>query len=191
MDEQVAIARSEDETRPQLKRIPAQVVLVMARSFGPGSRLGVVAPQEMQQVSRFQFRGAVRGAIGIDEQRKSNAGLLAEGASIVHIAEADGGQRGSGLLELLLVLAQLRDMLTAENSAVVPQKDDDGRILFPQRSQANLAAAAFRQHDVREFRAEGFRHTTIVLLSGAALQKLSRNAASGLYFLLDHRRGTA
>ena len=167
MDEQVAIPRSEDETCSQLKRILSQTMLAVTGSFGAPARRGVVAAEEMEQVCRFQFGGAVSATIGIDQQGKGNAGLLAKGASIVHIAEADGGQRGSGLLELLLVFAQLRDMLAAEDSTIVPQKDDDGGIFFPKRAKANLAAAAFRQHNIREFRTERFRHAAIVSLRRA------------------------
>jgi hypothetical protein len=145
-----------------LKRILPHLVLAVSGAFGTRARLGVVAAQEVQQVCRFQFRGAVRNAIGIDQQRESDARLLAKGAGVVHVAEADGRKRGSGLLEFLLVRAQLRDMLAAEDSTVVTQKDNDGRILLPERSKADLATGAFRQHNVRKPRTERFGHQGIV-----------------------------
>jgi hypothetical protein len=50
---------------------------------------------------------------------------------IVPVAEANCGQAGSALFESRLVLAQLRDVLTAENSSIVPKKDEHGRTALP------------------------------------------------------------
>jgi hypothetical protein len=61
------------------------------------------------------------------------------------------------------VFAQLRDMLAAENSTVVPQKNNDSWIPFPKRAESDIRAARFRQHYVGELCAEGFRHGQIVL----------------------------
>ena len=164
VDEHVAIAGSEDETRSELERILPQFVLSVAGVFGARPRLGIVAPKEMHQVSRFQLGGAVGNAIGIDQQREGDACLLAKGASIVHVAKPDRRERGSGLLEFILVCAQLRDVLAAEDSAIVAEKDDDGRIRFPKRAQPELAASTFGQHNVCQFRAERLRHAQILQL---------------------------
>jgi hypothetical protein len=40
-------------------------------------------------------------------------------------------------VEGLLVFAQLRDVLAAEDSAVVAEEDDDGGIRFPERAEAD------------------------------------------------------
>jgi hypothetical protein len=64
------------------------------------------------------------------------------------------------LLKLGFVLAQLRDMLAAEDSAVVTQEDNYGIIGLPQRAEPDLTAASFRQHNIRQLRAETFRHAT-------------------------------
>jgi hypothetical protein len=48
------------------------------------------------------------------------------------------------LPEFVLVLAQLRDVLAAKDSAVMPKEHDDADILFPKRAEANLTAARFR-----------------------------------------------
>jgi len=68
---------------------------------------------------------------GVDQQGKVDAGSLAKHTGVVQVAQTDCGQGGSGLLELLLVLAQLRDMLAAENSAVVPKEDNHSGTFFP------------------------------------------------------------
>ena len=82
----------------------------------------------------FNSRGAIGSSFGIDQEREGDAGLLAKQARVVHIAEADCGQRGSGLLELALVFAQLRDVLAAEDSTIVAQKNYHGGMLLPERA---------------------------------------------------------
>ena len=52
----------------------------------------------------------------------------------MHVAESNRSQGSSGLLKLGLVLAQLRDMLAAEDSPVVAEEDNNSEILFPQRA---------------------------------------------------------
>ena len=158
VDEEIAIPGSEDEAGAELERILPQAVLAMAGSPGTGPCFGVIPAEDVEQVPGFQFRGFVSGPLGIDQQRERDAGLLAKQAGVVHVAQADGSQRGSGLFELVLVFAQLRDMLAAEDSAVVAQEDNHGGIPLPQRAEADLASARFGQHDVRQGRADGFRH---------------------------------
>jgi hypothetical protein len=43
--------------------------------------------------------------------------------SIILVTQPDGGQAGAFMVELGLVFAQLRDVLAAEDSPIVPQKD--------------------------------------------------------------------
>jgi hypothetical protein len=56
------------------------------------------------------------------------------------------------------VFAQLRDVLAAKDSAIVAKKNNDCRIVLPQRAQANLLAQGVRENDVGELLAERFRH---------------------------------
>jgi hypothetical protein len=76
----------------------------------------------------------------------------------VGIAEADSGEGGVFGAEGLLVLAQLRDVLAAEDSAVVAEEDEDGGIRFPERAEADGFAEGVGENDVRESVAKGFRH---------------------------------
>jgi hypothetical protein len=68
--------------------------------------------------------------------------------AIVLVAQPDGGQAGSFLAKLRFVLAQLRDVLAAEDSAIVPQKDHDRGPFGPQRSQPDRMAFRIGQSDV-------------------------------------------
>jgi len=160
--EQIAIAGSEDEAGSELERILPEPVLAMAGAPGASPRLGVLGAEEVEQVGGFQFRSSVGDSFGIDQQRERDTSLVAEQAGIVQVAQSDRRQSGSGLLEFGFALAQLRDMLTAEDSTVVPQKNNHGWILLPQRAEADIAAARLRQHYIRQLRADGFRHAPIV-----------------------------
>jgi hypothetical protein len=92
----------------------------------------------MQKIRLLQVHGAVSLSLGVDQQGKIDASLFAEGASIVHVAKTDSGEVGSLGFELLLVCAQLRNVLAAEDSTVVPQKDDHCRPLCPERAKTPL-----------------------------------------------------
>jgi len=140
VDKPVHVSRSKNEAGSQLERILSQLVLPVAGGFRPGTGLRVVRAQQMKKICRLQFRRFVRFAVGVDEQRKSDAGLFLERPGILHVAQANGRQFGSGLREFALVLAQLRDMLAAENSAIVPQEHHHGGTRLPQRSESYLAA---------------------------------------------------
>jgi hypothetical protein len=65
----------------------------------------------------------------------------------------------------LLVFAQLRDVLTAKNSSIVPEKNDHSRLARPQRSQANFCAKSVGKNNLREPLAERFHH------DGSSLKK--------------------
>jgi len=80
----------------------------------------------------------------------------------VHVAEANGSQSRSGLREFGLVLAQLRDMLAAEDSAVVAKEDHHGGMALPQRAQSNFRPCDFGQDNIREPGADRFHHCGII-----------------------------
>lgn len=60
--------------------------------------------------------------------------------------------------ELLKVLAQLRDVLAAEDSTIMPQEDDDGGRVRPQRTECYGLAVDVRQGDAGESCAVAFSH---------------------------------
>jgi hypothetical protein len=144
VDENVAISRRKDEAGAELERILPEPVLPVAGGPRADPRRGVVAAKEVEQVRRVQSRGFVRRPPGIDQQWERDAGLVAKQSGIVHVPEPDRGQSGAGLFELVVVLAQLRDMLAAEDSAVVSQKDNHGGTFLPQRAETDFTAAGLR-----------------------------------------------
>ena len=132
MREPVHVAGAEHEAPPELEGIAAQARLLVARRAGPPARRGVVATQQVQERTAPKRGGAVGDAIGIHEQRKRDPGLIAKGAGVREVTEAHGREARSGPVELALMVAQLRDVLAAEDSTVVAQEDDHGRPGFPE-----------------------------------------------------------
>jgi hypothetical protein len=102
----------------------------------------VVFADQMEESCLFQFDGLIGFAAFVDEQRELYPGFFPEGLRIVGIAQAYGGQTGSFVTECRLRLAQLRDMLAAEDSAVMTQEDQYYRVIRPQRAQAKMVAVA-------------------------------------------------
>jgi hypothetical protein len=132
MGEAVGIAWAEDEACAELERIFAEFVLTMTGGIRTFARHGIIAAQEVKEVSPLQFGGAVGSAVGINQKRKCDAGLFAEQARVAEVAHADRREIRSARLDLGFILAQLRDVPAAEYSAVVAQENDDGRLRLPQ-----------------------------------------------------------
>jgi hypothetical protein len=148
----VAIVWGEHEASAQLKGIPAKLVHVLAMAALLGLPAGghVIRAKDMEQVADPQFGNTISNAFFIDEQRKRDAGLLPEEVAIVLVAQPDGGNSCSFMAEFRLVLAQLRGVLAAEDSAIVPQKDHNRRRFGPDRSQPDLIAFRVGQTHVRQ-----------------------------------------
>jgi len=128
----IDVAGTKDEASAELEGVPAQAVLAMAGGPRPlpGSR--VVATQEVEKGAGSEARGAIRFSPLVDQEREGDARLLPEEAGIVPVAEPDGGQARAFLPECLLLFAQLRDVLAAEHSAVMPEEDQDREAVGPQ-----------------------------------------------------------
>jgi hypothetical protein len=142
--EAVDIARPKDKASAKLKRILPQLHLPMPRGAGPLARFRIVAAKKMQQVGIAKFRHAISLPLLVDQERKRDPRLLTKQPRIVPVAQSDGRQGGSFVPESLLVFAQLRDMLAAKDSSIMPQKNDHARLAGPQRSQPRLLAIGIR-----------------------------------------------
>jgi hypothetical protein len=67
----------------------------------------------------------------VDQQREGDAGFLPKLPRVIAVAKADRRQLGSRLPKVLRAVAQLCDVLAAEDSAVVAQKHHDCRPVLP------------------------------------------------------------
>jgi len=148
--EAVDVAGSEDKAPAQLKRILPRFMLAMAGCPRTRSRGGVVAAKQVQQVRGFQPCGSISQPLLVDQQRKRDPRFLAEKPRVLAVPQADGGQPGSLFFEGFLALAQLRDVFTAENSAVVPQKNEHRWTARPQGPENYFRSIAIRKSDLSQ-----------------------------------------
>ena len=176
MRKAVHVAGPENETPAQLKRIFPQFLLRVPGGLSAGPGLGIVFAQQVEQVGVSEFQRLVGFAFFVDQQRKADSGLVAEGASIGAVAKPDRGKGSSPFSERLLIGAQLRDVFTAENSAVMAQEYDHCRLPQPQGTEANLPPLAVGQLDHRDSAVQGRVHASIL----AAARRLSREPANQL-----------
>jgi hypothetical protein len=162
VDEQVAIPGSKDETCAELEGVRSQLVLAATGGLGSVECFGIVGAKKMKQVSGLQSCGPIGFAIGVDKQRKRDPGFVSKQSGIVQVPEADRGKGGSCFSEPGFVFAQLRDVLAAKDSTIMPQEHNDRRRVLPERAEADVAARSFRQHKIRKPGAEGVRHEEIL-----------------------------
>src|SRR4030095_1772461 len=98
----------------------------------------------MKQIRVFQLHCLVGLALFVHQQGKSDSRFFAESSGVSAIAKSDGRKNGSALAKCRFVGAQLRYVLAAENSTVMPQEHDDDRLPQPKRGEANFGAFPVR-----------------------------------------------
>jgi hypothetical protein len=135
VDEKVFVAWRKHKAAAKLQRVFAQAMLLMSRSLCPLACLQVVFAQQMEQGSVTQPNRLIGFAFVVDQQREVDARFLAEELGIAGVAQANNSKMRAFLLKLGFKFAQLRDVLSAEDSTVVPKEDHDGRPTFPERAE--------------------------------------------------------
>jgi len=150
----INVAGTKDETPAELEGVLASSMLAVAGDPGPLPGHGVVATQEMEQRGGFEAGCTIRLPLLVDQQGKADAGFLAEEPGIVPVTQADCGETRSFFPKGLLMLAQLRDVLSTEHSAIMAEENEDRTPVRPQRAKLDLLASRVRQNDPRKFSAE-------------------------------------
>lgn len=141
---EIHVARGKDETPAELERILALAMLTLTVRASASAGFRIVGAKKVQQIGFAQTRSTISQPFLIDQQREINAHLIPEKPGVVPVAQANGGQAGSPVSENVLVLAQLRNVLTAEDSPIVTKKDENGRTLLPKRAKPQFSAAGLR-----------------------------------------------
>ena len=128
----VHVSRTEDETPAKLKWVLSQVVLAMAVRPGTVTRLFVFCPEHVQQVGVAKSRGPVSETLLVYQKGEGDAGVVAKLLRVDPVTEAHGREVRALVPKSWLVCAQLRDVLAAEDSSVVAQEDQHGRLAPPE-----------------------------------------------------------
>jgi len=115
-----------------LERVLAQLVLRMARGAGSAAAHCVVSAKHMHQTGRPEPSGSIGFPPLVDQEREGDAGVVAKRPRVQAISESDRRQHCTFFAEHLLVVTQLRDVLTAEDSPIVAQEHQHRRSAGPQ-----------------------------------------------------------
>jgi hypothetical protein len=115
------------EAAAELKRIFAEPVLSNADGFGALAGFRVVATEKMEDVCFVQPHCLVGLALFVDQKWKADSGLLAKVPGVAHITKADSHDLCPFAANFLFVFAQLRNVLAAEDSAIMTQEDHHRR----------------------------------------------------------------
>ncbi len=97
-----------------------------------------------------QARGAIRAELGIHQDRTVELEVLAERCGKVLGSVPDDDELGTPSANLVDPVAQLRDLLTTEQSAEVADEHQDDRPLLPERFQTYTRSLPIRELDPGE-----------------------------------------
>jgi len=129
-------------------------MLFVSCGLCPFAGLQIVFAQQVKQGSVAQANSLIRFALVIDQEWKLDAGSLAEEPGITGIAQSNYGEMSAFLLKLGFKFAQLRDVLSAEDSTVMTKEDHHGRPTLPQGAKASRLAIGIRKCDSGQLAAE-------------------------------------
>jgi|RhiMetdeSRZDD1v2_1073273.scaffolds.fasta_scaffold1614441_2 hypothetical protein len=111
--------------------MPTGAVLTVSGPPCPDSGPGIVATEDVKQRCDSQFCGAIGLTVLIDQQGEANTGIVAKSTRVTDIAESHRDETGAGRVKILCAVAQLRDVLPAEDSSIVPEKHHYCRMIGP------------------------------------------------------------
>ena len=86
----------------------------------------------MEDIGGFETGCLVGQAFLVNEQRKVDSGLFTKESGVICVSQTNSGQRCTRVSEFVFVFAQLRDVLTAEDSSVVTKENNHSRTSFPE-----------------------------------------------------------
>src|SRR5205085_11811589 len=95
----------------------------MSARLGAFAGNHVVFAEQVKKAGFLEFESAIGLAALVDQQGKLDSCLFAEGFCILHISESYSRQVCSLAPECLFMLAQLRNVLAAEDSTVMAQEN--------------------------------------------------------------------
>ena len=132
VDEEVFVSGRKHKAAAELQRILPQAMLFVSGGLRTAAGLHVVPTQQVKQGSVAQPDSFVGLAFVIDQKRELDAVFFAKEFGVARVAQSNGGQVGAFPLELFFEFAQLRDMLSAEDSTIVAKEYQHGRCALPQ-----------------------------------------------------------
>ena len=128
------VARPDDKHATELPWVAVNAGLTGARAQRPRS-VDEQSRREQLQVSSTQPRSAVRAQRGVNEHRAIQPELLAEPSREQCGSISDDDKLCAAFADRVDRVAQLRDLLTAEQSTEVSDESEDDRTFGPERAK--------------------------------------------------------
>jgi hypothetical protein len=116
-------------------------MLLVPRCPSALARLRVFPSEDIEDTSAFKSRRSIGNALVVDQQRESDARFFPKLSGIYCVAQSDGRKLRTRCLKVVLMFTQLRDVLPAEDSAIVAQENNHRWMLFPKRAQPDFSPA--------------------------------------------------
>ena len=123
--------------------------------------------------------------VGVDENRARHIQIFAEGLRKLGRAVPDNHQRGSAGFDLFDSVAQLRDLLSAKQSAEVPHKEENGGSGLPETIES-VALSGIVQKRNRPKAAFHQTHVVMVTRSSGVTSLQRPETRSPVIFLCCH-----
>ena len=144
------IAGPDHERRPELRHAFSGLV----DSVSSTPRLDACGPcasmQEREPAERDDGSGVCSVGVVVDEDQERRVGLTYERGGVADVAGSDGNDLCAGRGDLVVVVAQLRDMLAAVESAEVAQEHEHCRRLVPDIAEPVRRTVRVGERDVGE-----------------------------------------
>lgn len=156
MCESVQIPRAKDKAPAKLKRIFSHFALTVTGRAGTFAALEIIFAQNVQQIRDTEVSYLICLPLLVNQQRKIDPGFLLKNARVVAVSETYRRNCHTLIQEFCFVRAQLRDVLPAEYSPIVPQKNDHCRIVRPQGAHSNFFARYIGKNNVGKAFAKWF-----------------------------------
>jgi hypothetical protein len=147
--ETVDIPRSQDEAAAELKRVLSEPPLAVTGARSAAARGAILPTEQVEQAGRRQTGRAIRASLRIHQERERYARRVAELPRRLGVAQSNGRHHRSSLPNHRFMIAQLRDVLAAEYSAIVAEENDHRWPFLPQSAESRLAPVAIRKYDIR------------------------------------------
>jgi predicted HD phosphohydrolase len=126
-------AGTDDERRTELGDPTTGLVDPVPAGASPlGAVMAPPVGEQPEEADAPHGRSLRRLRVAVDEHRERHLLVGHERGGVAHVAGADGDDLGAPALDLVVDASQLRGVLAAEESAEVPQEDQDHRAVGPE-----------------------------------------------------------
>ena len=126
-------------------RFPGQWIRCPAARGGLGTGTAALVVQQHPEVHPLHLRGAGREAVVVDQHRERHVLVLDERRRVLHAARPDGDDLTAESSDLLVVVAELRGVLAAEQSAEMSEEHHGDGPFGPEVAEAAPRAGRIDQ----------------------------------------------